>query len=84
MINPSPSDIEELLQFRLVGFNCRRYDNHIIYARLLGYSNEQLYNLSQRIINGERNAFFGEAYNLYYTDIYDLLLQEIKILRSWK
>ena len=71
MINPSPSDIEELLQFRLVGFNCRRYDNHIVYARLLGYSNEQLYNLSQRIINGEKNAFFGEAYNLSYTDIYD-------------
>ena len=71
MINPKPSDIEELLKYRLVGFNCRRYDNHLIYARLLGYSNEQLYNLSQRIINGERNAFFGEAYNLSYTDIYD-------------
>jgi len=71
MINPSPTDIEELIQYRLVGFNCRRYDNHIIYARLLGYSNEQLYNLSQRIINGEKNAFFGEAYNLSYTDIYD-------------
>mgnify|MGYP003299948559 CR=1 FL=1 len=71
MINPSPTDIEELLHFRLVGFNCRRYDNHIIYARLMGYSNEQLYNLSQRIINGDRNAFFGEAYNLSYTDIYD-------------
>ena len=71
MINPSPSDIEELLHYRLVGFNCRRYDNHIIYARLMGYSNEQLFNLSQRIINGERNAFFGEAYNLSYTDIYD-------------
>lgn len=71
MINPSPTDIEELLHYRLVGFNCRRYDNHIIYARLMGYSNEQLYNLSQRIINGEKNAFFGEAYNLSYTDIYD-------------
>ena len=71
MINPSPSDIEELLHYRLVGFNCRRYDNHIIYARLMGYSNDQLYNLSQRIINGEKNAFFGEAYNLSYTDIYD-------------
>ena len=71
MINPSPTDVEELLQYRLVGFNCRRYDNHIIYARLMGYSNEQLFNLSQRIINGERNAFFGEAYNLSYTDIYD-------------
>ena len=71
MINPSPSEIEELTHFRLVGFNCRRYDNHIIYARLMGYTNEQLYNLSQRIINGERNAFFGEAYNLSYTDVYD-------------
>ncbi len=71
MINPKPEEIEDLLKFRLVGFNCRRYDNHIVYARLMGYSNEQLYNLSQRIINGERNAFFGEAYNLSYTDIYD-------------
>lgn len=71
MINPSSSDIEELLQYRLIGFNCRRYDNHILYARLMGYSNDQLYNLSQRIINGEKNAFFGEAYNLSYTDIYD-------------
>ena len=71
MINPSSSDIEDLLQYKLVGFNCRRYDNHIIYARLMGYSNIQLYNLSQRIINGDKNAFFGEAYNLSYTDIYD-------------
>ena len=71
MINPSPSDIEELLKYRLIGFNNRRYDNHIIYARLLGYSNDQLYNLSQRIISGDRNAFFSEAYNLSYTDIYD-------------
>ena len=71
MINPSPSEIEELTHYKLVGFNCRRYDNHIIYARLMGYTNEQLYNLSQRIINGERNAFFGEAYNLSYTDVYD-------------
>ena len=71
MINPEPKDIEELIKYKLIGFNCRRYDNHLIYARLLGYNNEELYNLSQRIINGERNAFFGEAYNLSYTDIYD-------------
>ena len=71
MINPKPSEIEELLRYRLVGFNCRRYDNHILYGRLLGYTNEQLYDLSQRIINGERNAFFGEAYNVSYTDVYD-------------
>ena len=71
MINPSPMDIEEILKFKLVGFNCRRYDNHIMYARMMGYSNEQLYNLSQRIINNSNNALFGEAYNLSYTDVYD-------------
>ena len=71
MINPSPSEIEELIRHRLVGFNCRRYDNHILYGRLIGYENEQLYDLSQKIISGDRNAFFGEAYNISYTDVYD-------------
>ena len=71
MINPSPAEIEDLIKHRLVGFNCRRYDNHILYGRLMGYSNEQLYKLSSKIISGDRNAFFGEAYNLSYTDVYD-------------
>lgn len=71
MINPSPSEIEDLMRFRLVGFNCRRYDNHILYARLMGYTNEQLYNLSQGIINNKPNVYFGEAYNISYTDVYD-------------
>ena len=63
MINPKPAQIEELMKFRLVGFNCRRYDNHIMYARMMGYTNEQLYKLSQQIIT-EGRGFFGEAYNL--------------------
>lgn len=71
MINPNSVDIENLMKFRLVGFNCRRYDNHILYAALLGYTNEQLYKLSQKIINGSPNCFFGEAYNVSYTDVYD-------------
>lgn len=71
MINPTPSEIEEILKLKLVGFNCRRYDNHILYARYIGYDNKQLFELSQKIINNSRNAFFGEAYNISYTDIYD-------------
>lgn len=72
MINPTPSDVEELMRFKLVGFNCRKYDNHILYARLLGYNNKQLYLLSQDIISGKsREAMFGEAYNISYTDVYD-------------
>lgn len=71
MINPSPKEIEELLKFKLIGFNCRRYDNHIMYARYIGYNNNQLYELSRKIIANSKNAMFGEAYNLSYTDVYD-------------
>ena len=71
MINPRPEAIEELIKFKLVGFNNRRYDNHMLYACLMGYTPEQIFNLSQRIISGDRDAFFGEAYNISYTDVYD-------------
>lgn len=83
MINPSPSDIEELAKHKLVGFNCRRYDNHILWARMLGYTNEQLFMLSQRIIGGSKNAFFGEAYNLSYTDVYDFCAKK-QGLKKWE
>ena len=83
MINPSPSDIEELIKYRLIGFNCRRYDNHILYGRLIGYTNEQLYDLSQKIISGNRNVFFGEAYNISYTDVYDFCSKK-QSLKKWE
>ena len=83
MINPTPAEIEELMRFRLVGFNCRRYDNHILYGRLIGYDNEQLYKLSQRIISGSRDAFFGEAYNVSYTDVYDFAATK-QSLKKWE
>lgn len=71
MLNPTPKEVEALLGMRLVGYNCRKYDNHILYARVMGYNNEQLYRLSQKIIDGNIGAMFGEAYNLSYADIYD-------------
>lgn len=75
MINPSPEDIEVLIKMRLAGFYCRNYDNHILYARLMGYNNLELFNLSQKLTNSKKgdnqNYKFREAYNLSYTDIYD-------------
>ena len=77
MINPSPEDIRKLLKYRLVGFNNRGYDNHILYARMLGMSEFELFTVSQNIINGGkansvRNAYmYRDAYNLSYTDVYD-------------
>ncbi len=73
MVNPTSKDIEPLFKLKLIGFNNRRYDNHILYAAFLGYSVEEIYHLSQKIITSENNrdVYFGEAYNLSYTDIYD-------------
>ena len=82
MINPKPAEIEELIKYKLVGFNCRRYDNHMLYARLLGYNNQQLFNLSQKIIT-EGKGFFGEAYNISYTDVYDFAAKK-QSLKKWE
>lgn len=89
MINPSSTDIEGLCKFRLVGFNNRKYDNHILYARMMGMNEFELFNVSQNIINGGkegsvRNEYmFREAYNLSYTDVYDFA-SEKKSLKKWE
>ena len=70
LINPTSAEIEELMRYRLIGFNCRRYDNHILYARLMKWPVEKIYELSNQIINYGK-GFFGEAYNISYTDVYD-------------
>ena len=75
MINPEPYEIEPLFGMKLVGYNNRQYDNHIIYARWLGKSLGEIYKMSKAIISGtkeeKRAAMFGEAYNISYTDVYD-------------
>lgn len=83
MINPTADEVEELTHFKLVGFNCRRYDNHIMYAAAMGYSVGQLYDLSQRIISNDRSAFFGGAYDMSYTDIYDFSMVK-QSLKKWE
>jgi Family of unknown function (DUF5906) len=71
MVNPPANAVEELVRMKLVGFNNRKYDNHILYARIMGYTELDLFNLSQRIVSGERSALFGDAYNISHADIYD-------------
>lgn len=84
-INPTPDQIEYLMTFPLVGFNNRRYDNHILYARLLGSNNMELFTQSHRIIN-EKNAksgMYAAAYELSYTDIYEYS-QKKQSLKRWE
>ena len=83
MVNPSAKAVKSLFDLRLIGFNNRKYDNHIMYAASLGYSNAELFEISQRIINNEKNATFREAYNLSYTDIYDFSTKK-QSLKKWE
>ena len=71
IFNPTPSELEFLFSLKLVGFNCRRYDNHILYGAYMGESNAEIYDRSRRIIAGDSGAMFGNAYNLSFTDVYD-------------
>jgi energy-coupling factor transporter ATP-binding protein EcfA2 len=72
MINPTQEEVEALTRLKLVGFYNRRFDNHILYAATLGYSIEQLYDLTRKIvIDNNRNAPFAQAYNLSYADVWD-------------
>lgn len=75
LLNPKPELVREFIQadMKRVGFNNRRYDNHLIYAYgYRNYSVEDLYELSQRIIGSRISKYFiAEAYNISHTDIYD-------------
>lgn len=72
MVNPTPMDIAALCEHRLIGFNNRRYDNHILYAKMvMEADNYELFRISQGLINGKRDFTFREAYNLSYADVYD-------------
>ena len=83
MINPSPQEISDFVErYRLIGFNCRGYDNHILYARILGLSNEEIYKVSQDII-GNKFAGYGPAYKISEADIYDICKKK-QSLKKWE
>lgn len=86
-INPSPDLIHKIFSlYRIIGFNNRNYDNHMLYARSQGFSSEELFNLSQRLVGKEpMKARFGQAYNISYTDIYDFMSAGNKMsLKKWE
>ena len=84
MLNPTPQQIEWLLKKKLVGFNCRNYDNHILWAIFIGESIAEIYRRSQQIINSKNNdGKFGEAYNLSYIDVWDMNTDK-QGLKKWE
>lgn len=84
MYNPRPAEVQKFLNYDLVDFNGRNYDRHMTYARAnRGYSNEALYNLSQKIIEGDKDAKFRPAYNNGYLDVFDCAATKMS-LKKWE
>ncbi|WP_458459262.1 DUF5906 domain-containing protein [Pseudobutyrivibrio sp.] len=84
MVNPKPHEIEELLKYRLIGFNNLNYDNVMLYYASQGYTNLQLYDLSYRLINSNaKDAIPYESRKISYSDVYDYA-SEKKGLKRWE
>ena len=85
MINPTPGEVRKLLQYKLIGYNNRKYDNHILHARALGWDLQRIYELSKDLIAGNPDARFMNAYNESYSDVYDFLAAKDKMsLKKWE
>ena len=77
--NPSPIQMQELFNtYRMIGYNNRKYDNHICYAVILGYDNLMVYQVSKAIISNDpaSNPYFPDAWNKSYADVYDMLTKK--------
>lgn len=86
MINPSPDEVKELFsgKYRLVGHNCKSYDNDMLYAKgEYGYSPDMLYRLSYDKIHNKADKNFAEARYISYTDTYDYPVKK-QSLKKWE
>ncbi len=83
LFNPTPTLVKQLCLKPLIGFNNRKYDNHIVYNAMTGYTNLDLFNQSQGIIANKRDSTIVGAYNLSYADLYEFM--DIKqSLKKWE
>ena len=89
LLNPTPEEVENFLaSYRMIGYNCRKYDNHILWRRSLGQSLRGCYLQSKEIVDNsrsdsEKNCFDRAAYSLAYADVYDIATKK-QSLKKWE
>jgi hypothetical protein len=71
MINPTPAGNRAAFKIKLVGFNNRRYDNHIFWARYRVTQPAAVRAEQKLIVEHNNNYAVRQAYNLSYADIWD-------------
>ena len=81
MLDPKPDDIYSFIKRKLAGYNSIGYDDHMLYARMIGENCQEMFNRSNNIIkNGDGK--FREA-KFTYLDIYQMLSKK-QSLKKWE
>lgn len=81
MLDPKPDDVYSLIERKLAGYNSSGYDDHMLYARMIGETAMEMFKRSDGIIkNGDGK--FREA-KLSYLDIYQILSKK-QSLKKWE
>lgn len=86
LINPDEGEVAPFVGKRLVDFNGRKYDRHMLYARYNGETTMQLFLRSQAIISGRDTKEVGyipSAWGMGYLDLYDLATLKMS-LKKWE
>lgn len=93
MFNPKPEEIDNFLHLhgkyksKIIGYNNKEYDNHILHAMRLGKSPYDIYLISKNIVGKDKNisrkAKFREAKKYSYSDIFDFMPEKIS-LKKWE
>ena len=81
--NPSAKFLEELLKYRLVGHNTRKYDNHIAGGVILGDSVSDVYKRSIKLTSNTGDGYVGSAWNFHYADTYEFPAKK-QGLKKWE
>lgn len=82
LFNPTPADLDVVLNKRLWGFNNLGYDNPIVYARYTGATLMECYQLSQKIIGGDK-AINPRSKRISEGDLYDISVKK-QSLKKWE
>ena len=81
--NPSARFLEELLKYRIVGHNTRKYDNHIAGGVILGDSVADVYKRSIKLTSNNGDGYVGSAWNFHYADTYEFPAKK-QGLKKWE
>lgn len=87
MCNPTAREVKKLFRYRIIAHNGINYDSNMLYAAAQGYTPEELYNLSKKLTDKNKEvqnrAKFSQARHLFYADTYEYPTEKIG-LKKWE